>query len=315
VFNANDSFWIPNADNPLSGDFSPLHGRQNTVRSLRTRQNASVLRDEKFSIDSLAATALNNVGYTATQLRAPVVERCQANPSADVDGTTVDLSTACAVLGAWDGTYELEAKGAALWREFLGRFDSSSFGPTGDLWAVPFDAARPVDTPSGLAPAPAAGPDPVLVHLAEAVQLMGTAGKALDTPLGEMQSADRNGEMVPIHGGTGLDGVTNVVGYSSKPGSTLEPIPKRGDTVAKGTGLTTDGYRINNGSSFMLAIDFGGGTLKAKVLLSYGNAQDRSNPVFVSSTQAFSTKSWRDVQLGEDWVKAQPGVTEKTVSA
>ena len=32
VFNANDSFWLPNADHVLAGDFSPLQGRQETAR-------------------------------------------------------------------------------------------------------------------------------------------------------------------------------------------------------------------------------------------------------------------------------------------
>ena len=45
VFNANDSFWVPNATHFIAGDYSPLHGLQNTVRSWRTRENAMVLDD------------------------------------------------------------------------------------------------------------------------------------------------------------------------------------------------------------------------------------------------------------------------------
>ena len=43
VFNANDSFWVPSAEFELTGDYSILHGSQQTPVSMRSRQNASVL--------------------------------------------------------------------------------------------------------------------------------------------------------------------------------------------------------------------------------------------------------------------------------
>ena len=339
VFNANDSFWIPNADHPLAGDYSPLHGPQNTARSLRTRENAAVLRDTsptgptgtdgKFSLDELAAAALQNRGYSSRVLKDDVVARCQGhtavdvaavpndNPDLGLSAGSVDVSQACATLAAWDGTYDLDAKGAALWREFMGRFDSKDITNVGALWSQPFDPAKPVDTPATLTAAPAGAPDPVLVNLARAVQIFTKAGRPVDAPLGDLQYADRNGQRIPIHGGNALDGTTNVVGYSSSPGSTTEPIPTRGPTVAARSSLTKDGYMVNNGSSFMMVIDFGAagsGGPKAKVLLNYGDSQDRSNPVFVDSTTHFSQKNWRDVTLGVDAVKNADGVQTETVT-
>ena len=44
VFNANDSFWTPHAQERLEG-FSPAHGPERAVRSLRTRQNMTTLSD------------------------------------------------------------------------------------------------------------------------------------------------------------------------------------------------------------------------------------------------------------------------------
>jgi len=328
VFNANDSFWLPNADHVLAGDYSPLHGKQNTARSLRTRENAAVLRgDEKFNLDTLAGAALADRGYSSRALKDDVVARCQAKGPVDVSAqpntdkpelslpaATVDVTKACATLAAWDGTYNLDAKGAALWREFMGRFDSKDLGPAGALWATSFDPAKPVDTPAGLAPAPAGAPDPVLVNLARAVQLFDRAGQPIDAPLGDLQYADRNGERIPIHGGNSVDGTTNVVGYSSAPGSTTETIPKRSPVVAARTSLTKEGYMVNNGSSFMMVVEYGPAGPRAKVLLNYGDSQDRSNPVFVDSTRRFSEKNWRDIVLGEDAVKQQEGMQEETVS-
>jgi len=336
LFNANDSFWLPNADHVLAGDYSPLHGRQDTVRSLRTRENAVVLRDTsptgpagadgKFSVDELAAAALANRGYSSRALKDDVVARCQGQGPVDIAAVpddkpelalpagTVDVTTACATLDAWDGTYNLDARGAALWREFMGRFETKDLRAVGPLWATPFDADQPVDTPAGLAPAPDGGPDPVLVNLARAVQVLDRAGRPVDAPLGDLQYADRNGERIPIHGGNSVDGTTNVVGYSGSPGSTTESVPKRGPVVAARTALTRDGYMINNGSSFMMVVDYGPDGPRAKVLLNYGNTQDRANPVFVDSTRRFSDKNWRDVVLGQDAVTQQPGMQEETVS-
>jgi acyl-homoserine-lactone acylase len=332
VFNANDSFWVPNADHLLTGDYSPLHGRQGTVRSLRTRENATVLGDTsatgasgadgKFTLDELATAALANHGYSSRSLKDAVVARCQgAPPVTEVPAryalavaSAVDVAAGCATLAAWDGTYDLASRGAGLWREFMGGIDRSALGSAGALWAEPFDATRPVTTPSGLAPAPAGGPDPVLASLARAVLIFDKAGLAIDAPLGEVQRADRDGQLIAVTGGNADDGTTNVVNYDASPGSTTEPIPLRGPTVAAGSALTAQGYRIDNGSSFMMVVDFASGGPRAKVLLSYGDTQDRANPVFVESTRSFGEKRWRDVTLGVDGVRNQPGMTEETIS-
>jgi acyl-homoserine-lactone acylase len=238
------------------------------------------------------------------------------NPDLGLPAATVDVSHACATLASWDGTYNLDSKGAALWREFMGRFNSKDITGVGALWSQPFDVAKPVDTPASLAPAPAGAPDPVLVNLARAVQIFTKAGQPIDAPLGDLQFADRDGQRIPIHGGNALDGTTNVVGYDGSPGSTTEPIPARSAPVAARSSLTKDGYMVNNGSSFMMVVDFGapgGDGPTAKVLLNYGDSQDRTNPVFVDSTKRFSEKNWRNVRLGQDAVTSADGVTTETV--
>src|SRR4029079_1522164 len=90
VFNANDSYWVPNATHFLTGDYSPLHGLQNTVRTWRTRENAMVLDDTthagvsgddgKFTLDEVTAAAMLNEASTARELRQPVVDACRATP-------------------------------------------------------------------------------------------------------------------------------------------------------------------------------------------------------------------------------------------
>jgi len=309
VFNANDSYWLPNAEETIEGDFSPLQGREQTPRSPRTRENAVVLddvspegpsgEDGRFDLDELAAAALRNEGYTARALRDEVVKRCQKTPTASVDGATVDLSDACAVLADWDGRYDLDSRGAVLFREMLQAFPSGSLFDKGDLWATAFDPRSPVDTPSGLAPAPTGGPDPVLVNLATAVQALDKAGLEVDVPLGDVQFALRDGKRIPIHGGNFFDGTTNVVGRGGRTSASIldDAIPD----VPGGLDDTDGdpGYGVDNGTSFLLALAFTKDGPQAKAFLTYGNTEDRKDPLYTEATERFSRKEWRDVPLTE----------------
>lgn len=336
VFNANDSFWLDHADAVIEGDYSILHGRQRTARSLRTRENAVVLRDTsatgpsgtdgKFSLDELQQAALRNRSYPASALKDEVVARCKGATVVAVpelkttDGSavalpaeSVDVTKACQVLESWDGTYDLASRGAHVWREFLSRFETPNLTTAGPLWAQPFDAGKPIDTPSGLAPAAGADPDPVLINLARAVQVITKAGKALDAPLGELQVADRNGVMVPIHGGMGFDGVTNVIGYGSS-SSTGEPTPTRGPSFAPRSSLTEKGYLINNGTSFLMAVELTSAGPRAAALLTYGETGDRTSPLFVAQTEKFSKKQWRTVAFRDADITADLQGQARTIT-
>jgi acyl-homoserine-lactone acylase len=343
VFNANDSFWVPHATEVLDGDYSPLHGRQGTPRSPRTRENAVVLDDTSaegpagddgvFTLDELADAALQNRGYTSRALLDDVVDRCQGTDAVEVpavtgdDGAevlpagTVEISEACDLLGNWDGVYDLDRAGPLVWREMMHRVGSDELGDAGSLWDEAFDPDRPVETPSGLAPAPDEGPDPVLEYLAQAVQVLEVAGLAVDATLGEVQFALRDGQVVPIHGGDNLDGVTNIVGYGSMH-SILDPALAeiQRETVVGGSSLATieepggehTGYLVNSGTSFLMALEFTDDGPEARVFLTYSNTEDRSNPDYTAATERFSDKDWRAVPLTADDIEAAT-IDAKTV--
>jgi acyl-homoserine-lactone acylase len=337
VFNANDSYWLSNAQNRLTGDYSPLHGRRDVAQSFRTRENARVLDDTTptgpsgddgtFTLDELADAAVLNRGFTAAELLDDVVARCQAAGSSPVEvaavtseegdevipAGSVELADACAVLADWDGIYDLDRSGPVLWRETL-RALGSSLEADGEIWATPFDPADPVATPGGLAAAPADGPDPVLVALGRAVKVLEVAELEVDVELGEVQKARRGDDLVPIHGGDGIDGVPNVVSFARN-WTTLDPtltdlerevlVPEQGlAEVTDADGRTTTGYRINYGTSFLFALAYGPDGPQAKAFLTYGNTADRSSKAYTEATEAFSEKAWRDVAFTEADVAA-----------
>ena len=326
VFNANDSFWLANPDELVEGSYSLLHGAQRTERSWRTRENATILSDTsaegpsgadgKFTLDELAAAAVQNTGFTSRVLLDEVLARCEGNTAAvavpasedtetgiTTPAATVDVSEACTVLGAWDRRYDVDSRGAALWREVMYAFQDDE----GLLWVNPFDPSDPVGTPSGIAPLPADAPDPVLVNLGVAVQRFTSQGVALDTPLGDMQFTVRSGERIPIHGGGGIDGVTNIVTENEFSSST-EPLP---DMTGEDE---SDWFPITYGTSFLMVVDFSGGEPNTQVFLTYGNTEDRDSPLLDEATTAFSEKEWRTVAFTEEEIESDPDVVVTEVS-
>jgi acyl-homoserine-lactone acylase len=331
VFNANDSFWVPSAEFTLDGDFSVLQGTQGSPVSMRTRQNAAVLDDANtmglagddglFSGEELRDAVFDNTSHNALLLRDSVVAACRATPTIavpEVDddagvvvlpAETVDLTAACEVLAGWDGRFDLDRRGAVLWRETMSRFTTFDQEHAGPLLAEPFDPARPTETPTGLAPDHTA----VLTALARAVQTLTLAGFEVDTTLGAAQFTERSGNRIPLHGGTNSDGVTNVVTWSDDDTST-EPVPTRGDAVAPESTLRGEGYPVNYGTSFVLTVDFTGPEVRAWALLTYGQTGDRDAPDFEVQTVRFSDKAWRTVAFTDEQIEADPQLTTEHVT-
>ncbi len=308
VFNSNDSFWLANPRQLLTG-FSPLQGTEGTPRSLRTRMNVLHLEDRqaagsdgRFSLTELAATVLSNQSLSADLTRSELVRRCQASPSVKIENETVDLSRGCAILAAWNGRYDNESVGPVLWREFITQYDQNDLQRKGAFFAQPFDPQDPVRTPHTLAPDN--GPEPQsLLKLARAIRTLTKAGIAIDTPLGKLQFSARNGQRIPIHGGDGAyDGIANFVNYGPNR-TTLEPAPIH-ERVAGSRFLTKDGYPVNYGTSFIMALEYTDKGPNAQAFLTYSQSGDPESPHFYDQTMLFSSKSWRPILFEEAAIKA-----------
>jgi acyl-homoserine-lactone acylase len=320
VFNSNDSFWLANPRHLLTG-FSPLQGAEGAARSLRTRMNVLLLddmrpdgpagKDGKFTLDELAAAVLSNRSLSAELARGELVKRCQATPSVTLDGQEVDLRQACRILAAWDGRYEINSVGAALWREFITQYEPSELQKDGALFQRPFNPTDPVNTPHTLTPDKNGES---LLKLARAAQLLAQAGIALDTPLGKLQFSDRNGGRIPIHGGEGAyDGIANFVNYAPN-GTTLEPhaTPER---IKGSRFLTKDGYPINRGSSFVMALEYTAQGPRAQAFLTYSQSGDPASPLFYDQTELFSAKKWRRILFTDAEIKADPNLKTHIVTS
>lgn len=312
VFNANDSHWLTNPAEPLVG-FSPLQGQEGTPRSLRTRMNARLLMDGSgadalFSLDELQDAILSNRSASAELLLADVVQRCASLTTGTANAQTVELKPACDVLAAWNGRYDTDSVGAALWRQLMSAYGPGALTNAGTLLATPFSPSEPLNTPSTLQPAPATEPDPLADKLAAAVLKLKEAGLEVSTPLGEAQYALRGTTRIPMHGGIDVDGVTNICTYDSGLNTSLEPSTPRGAVLDQETRLSADGYVVNTGTSFLLALEYTENGPRARAFLTYGQSADPSSNLYRNQLQRFSQKQWRPIVFAEQDIASDPAL-------
>ncbi|MCY1045706.1 acylase [Corallococcus sp. bb12-1] len=323
VFNANDSFWLSNPAEPLTG-FSPLHGLEKVPQSPRTRMNLITLTEQsatgasgadgKFSLEELKTAVFSNRSSMAELTREGLAARCTGRTTVPFQNMQVDISQACTLLAGWDGRYDTSSKGAFVFREFLGAVPTSSLLNKGILFDVPFNPADPVNTPNTLTPAPATGEDPLLVRLAQGVASINASGIALDKTLGEVQYTARSGARVPIQGGLSREGITNVVAYGVTRTTLFEYSATRGTLISGNTGLSNAGYPINNGSSFVMAMQFTDAGPSANAVLTYSESGDPKSPHYVDQTQLFSQKKWRPILFTDAQISADAALVETNIS-
>jgi len=288
VTNSNDSFWLTNPDEPLTG-FNRNLGDTDDERTLRTRSGLRMVDERlggtdglpgnKFTLGNLQELMFSNQNESGMLLADDLAVLCDANPSVTLpDGTVVDISEACPILGStWDLHSDRDSRGAHLFREFLREAHGGSVGsrwlPDSLNYAVPYSSADPIGTPAGLDTAD--NPE-ALQALARAVQRLQADGHALDARLGDLQTVTRNGEVIEIHGGPEAAGVFNKVDarYSGPAG--YPEVTGSSSSWVMTTELTADGP-------------------VARGILTYSIATDPTSPHFSDMTKLYSDKQWVDL--------------------
>ncbi|MDP3857080.1 MAG: penicillin acylase family protein [Stagnimonas sp.] len=296
VTNCNDSYWLVNAKQLITG-YNSIIGAEGTARSLRTR--LCLLQAErrlagtdgregtKFSFEQLKEITLDSQLHSAELARDSVLGTLCPLGYALGAGGPVDIAEACAVLAAWDGKANLESRGALLWREFWLRAIAAPGGLPANpltpvLWQQPFSASDPVNTPNSfnvLLPT-------VQMALADAVSALSSAGYALDAPLGEVQHSGVNGADIPIFGGTGAEGAFTIVSPEQRY-------------------VTDTGYNIVYGNSYIQAVTWEDGKVRAEGFITYSQSTDPANPHYNDFTREYSAKRWHRFPFAEQDVQAR----------
>lgn len=302
--NANDSYWLSNPRQLLEG-FSPIIGGEGIEQSLRTRLTFVQAEERLAGSDGLGPAgfskeSVKQISYGARNLaeellRVEVVFQCSAVTDWSVyTGNTAAAAEACALLGNWDGRHTIDSTGGHIFYEFWKEARSIP-----DLWAVPFDAADPVNTPNTLNDGDSGVVDAVLQALASGVDALVDAGIALDQPWGDVQFVEKNGVRIPIHGGSG---------------SMLF-------SVITSDLVDGEGYsNIVHGNSYMQTVTWDESDCPdADAMLTYSQSTDPASDHYADATELYSQGGWIDMAFCEADIEAaeirRESISEEVSSA
>jgi acyl-homoserine-lactone acylase len=314
VQNSNNSFWSTNLAAPLE-NFSPLYGPERGQLSLRTRMGLTLMDDAagddgKFSIEELETALLSNRAYLAELVLADLISQCELQGDTPVVVSTTlskDVSASCAALKAWNGKQDNDSKGGALIREFAHQFDQNT------MLTEAFDYMSAATTPNKLNTDGSA-----LIALAHGALNLEAAGFAVDASLGEVQFVEKSlpdgsasGVKLPWPGSHNAEGGFNVFSTSLSGDDTLIPqhkYPPVLDVVsgkATASGLTSEGYQVRSGSSWMMTVSFTDDGPKAKGLLTYSESSNVLSPSFSDQSELYSSaKQLRPLLFTEAEIQA-----------
>jgi acyl-homoserine-lactone acylase len=278
VMNANDSYWLPNPKQPLTG-YAGIIGCEGCERTLRTRMVDRYVLDRLAGTDGLADNRkVSQSTLQATEHVNRVYGAELARENGDLDSVCQAAGGGewCTVLHDWDGHSDIDSVGTEIFQEFWSRAQSAQA-----LWEVPFDPNDPVNTPRNLNQN-----NPLVVQaMKDAIAYLESKGVSPHATWGSLQVAGDDGApAIPIGGGEGFAGNANAVS-SRDPGANLNRL-----------------YPISYGSSHIQAVAFlSDGRVSAHTILTYSESMDPTSPWSSDQTKLFSQEKW----VTFPWTSAQ----------
>ncbi|MDO7896949.1 bifunctional acylase PvdQ [Pseudomonas citrulli] len=280
VQNSNDSAWMVNPAQPLSG-YSPLISQQGQPLGLRSRfaldRLGALAKQGPVKVQDLQRMVMDDRVYLADQVVPDLLGACAAEAGAGAAA----LAEACASLKAWDRTAGLHSGlGFVHFQQIMARVQAMP-----DAWRVAFDPKDPQHTPRGLA----VERPPVLKAVREAMLASVEAVKAAhwsrDHQWQDIQVASSGDRQTPIHGGPGELGIYNAI----------QSVP------------AANGKReVVSGTSYLQVVTFDGKGPQAQGLLAFSLSSDPASPYSADQTRAFSQKQWSVLPFTEQQIKADP---------
>jgi len=335
VQNSNSSYWATNPAEFLTG-YSPLYGDEKTPVNARTRLGIKMLQnpmdtgfpsaplvagqDGKFNAEELIGVIWNNRAWYAEQFLPELLERCNDIGSTAVDGR--DLSSWCQALDSWDGLYNLDSKGAHIFRVFMANY----LGDLDSDLTKPFSPADPVGTPALPSEENAGTPtDNMLLALSAGVGALQSQGIQPADELGTLQYYRASGDVIPgsgdtpifqmvgipWHGGDGnIDGAFNAIGVIKDSVAEDTRFPRIAPTTLPNTaGLSDgsdgiDGWLMARGTSWHFGLEFTENGPEAYGLVSYSQSSDAMSPYFKDQSEQYSNKTYRRLLFTDSEINA-----------
>lgn len=300
VANMNDSYWLANPAQPLTG-FASILGGEKEALSMRGREGhriagelaASGATSARELAQRVMHKTLESRSYTADRFKVALLDgACVAGQvelaaeDAASKARTVDIRQACEVLRRWPNRGDANDRGALLWDAFWTRVQKI---PAKELYTQPFSAASPLQTPSGINAA-----DPRAARaLAGAVEDMARKQWPLDTPLGERRFTRSEGRQVPLFGGCDAEGYFTV--------------------ACANEGDYTMGNR-SHGNTYLQVVYFDKRGVQARTLLAHGERETAvTGGEGLAPVARYARKDWLRFPFREEDIARDPQLRRVTV--
>lgn len=259
IQNANDPPWTSTIPMSLNPDDYPAYMSPRSMYFRPQRSARMILEDSLITYDKLVAYKLST--------RLEFADRILDDLFLAIDNSSSEKAKAAkVVLENWDRSADADSKGMVLFYNWAQKFNVWEDSNYEKGW----DMANPYTTPYGLA-------DP-----ARAVQLLELAATEVESKFGSLEvrwgdyyRISYNGKDLPANGVDGSLGAYRV----TWPGR-----------------LNEDQLYVVGGDSWVSVIEFGD-EVRAKVLLSYGNATQKDSPHNGDQLELFSKKELRDAWI------------------
>lgn len=311
--NSNNSFWLANANQPLTG-FSPAFGNEVANPGMRSQTGIDMVNQRVGTFnggvptDGLGATP----GFTAENLQAswssframpaeralPGLREICHNAVANSGGVInkVNVSAACPILDEYDATAKLNSPGGWLFNRWWAGAPTTA----SNFWVHPWSSSEPVYTPNTLNTALATSQN----ALASAVSDLETRGIPLNASFGQVQYTQR-ATKIPIPGcgdGSNCFAVINST-YDSSTAKTAS-VGGSSSSIVMFTELNPSTGPLSKG------------------LLTYSQSEDISSPFYEDQTRRFSNNEWitlpwtsadvsaQQISAPQALVSLQPTVTQ-----
>jgi acyl-homoserine-lactone acylase len=267
-----ESGWVQNSNGvpwymtePLlnPGDYPAYFAAETEVNFREQRGIRMVSGDESMTLDELVAYKYSTRAELADRLLDELIPAARASEDAAA-------REAADVLEAWDRAYNADSRGGLLFLQWYNLWAGAAFEQvmnqfmSGEisggqamttvydlLFATPFDPARMLQTPDGLA-----DPDAAVAALAAAAQGLNSQNIALDTAWGEVARLRWGDYDFPGSGATGTVGAFSIIEYMPGQDGLLSSFA---------------------GDTYIAAVEFGN-PVRALVSTVYGNATQPGSP-------------------------------------
>jgi acyl-homoserine-lactone acylase len=262
--NANDSPWTTTFPAAIDADKFPRYMAPRGMALRPQQSSAMLMADSSITFEEFERYKHSTHVLLADRVLDDLI------PAAKVAGGAA--AEAAAVLEKWDRNTDAASRGAVLfeaWYRLLAR--------RGNIFAVRWNENEPLTTPRGLASVPAA-----VQALTEAAAAVIKARGALDVPWGDVYRLRVGGRDLPANGGPGDLGIFRVVNYTE-------------DKDGK--------MRATGGDSYVATTEFGP-VVRARSLISYGNASQPGSPHAGDQIELFAAKQLKPVWLTRGDVEA-----------